>query len=123
MNQILLYIAAGLLGFWGVAHLFPTRNVVKGFGEISIDNKRILTMEWVNEAATLIFLGLLVAAMTVAGPTGTSARVVYVLVAVMLNALSAISLATGFRVSFLPFKLCPVIFTGASILIVLGAFL
>jgi hypothetical protein len=41
----------------------------------------------------------------------------------MLNTLSVISLLTGFKVSFLPFKLCPVIFTTASILILLGSYI
>jgi len=40
-----------------------------------------------------------------------------------LNALSLVSLFTGFKVNFVAFKLCPVIFTGASILILLGILL
>jgi len=34
-----------------------------------------------------------------------------------------VSLFTGFKVDFILFKLCPVIFTGASILILLGILL
>jgi hypothetical protein len=46
MNAIfLLCLAAFLTTMWGVAHLFPTRNVVKGFGDISLDNQRVITME------------------------------------------------------------------------------
>jgi hypothetical protein len=41
----------------------------------------------------------------------------------MLNALSLISLLTGFRVDFIFFRLCPVIFTGSSILLLLGTLL
>jgi len=33
---------------WGIAHLFPTKSVVEGFGEISDDNKKIVTMEWLT---------------------------------------------------------------------------
>ena len=83
----------------------------------------ILTMEWINEGATLIFLGALTALVTAIGAGSALSVAVYVAVAVMLNALSLISLFTGFRVAFLPYKLCPVFFTGASILILLGAFL
>ena len=42
LNQVLLYSGSAFILFWGVAHLFPTRSVVSGFGEISIDNKRII---------------------------------------------------------------------------------
>jgi hypothetical protein len=120
--SVLLYLAAFLTVAWGVAHLFPTRNVVKGFGNISLDNQRVITMEWINEGATLIFIGVLIAAVTLVDPANLVARTVYWLVIIMLNALSIISLFTGFRVNFLPYRLCPIIFTGSSILIFLGMY-
>jgi hypothetical protein len=120
MNSILLYISSFLLFTWGTAHLFPTKNVVKGFGEISADNKNIIAMEWINEGATLIFLGILVLVITLADPAQAISRLVYICVFGFLNVLSLISIFTGFRVNFLPFKLCPFIFTGSSILILLG---
>jgi hypothetical protein len=122
-GNFLFYLASLLLVGWGVAHLFPTKNVVKGFGDISLDNRRVITMEWINEGATLIFIGVLVAAVTLVDPTNLVARTVYWLAIVMLNALSIISLFTGFRVNFLPYRLCPIIFTGSSILILLGMYL
>ena len=120
MSTILLYISSFLLTAWGIAHLFPTKNVVKGFGAISADNKNIIAMEWINEGATLIFLGILVLVMTLADPALAISRLVYICVFGFLNILSLISLFTGFRVKFLPYKLCPIIFTGSSILILLG---
>ena len=123
MKQVLLYLAAVLPVVWGIAHLFPTRNVVQGFGDISIDNQRIITMEWINEGATLIFIGVLVATITWIDPANTVATAVYWLCFLMLNALSLISLFTGFRVDFIFFRLCPVIFTGSSILLLLGTLL
>ena len=119
-GNVLLYLASFLTVVWGVAHLFPTRNVVKGFGDISLDNQRVITMEWINEGATLIFIGTLTAAVTLVNPASLVARTVYWLAIVMLNALSIISLFTGFKVNFLPFRLCPIIFTGSSILILAG---
>jgi hypothetical protein len=119
-GNFLFYLAALLLVGWGVAHLFPTRNVVKGFGDISLDNQRVITMEWINEGATLIFIGLLTAAVTIVDPVSMVARTVYWLAIIMLNALSIISLFTGFKVHFLPYRLCPIIFTGSTILILLG---
>ncbi len=120
MKHILLFICSFLLTGWGIAHLFPTKNVVKNFGDISADNKNIIAMEWVNEGATLIFLGLLVLTITLADPSQYISRLVLWSVFGFLNILSLISIFTGFRVKFLPFKLCPVIFTGSSILILLG---
>jgi hypothetical protein len=121
MNAIfLLYLAAFLTTAWGVSHLFPTRNVVKGFGDISLDNQRIITMEWINEGATLIFIGALTAAMTLVDPVSLVAHTVYWLVIGMLVVLSIISLFTGFKINFLPYRLCPIIFTGSAILIFLG---
>lgn len=117
---LLLYLAAFLTTAWGVAHLFPTKHVVKGFGDISHDNQHVITMEWINEGATLIFIGVLTAAVTLVDPASLVARIVYWLAIIMLNALSIIALFTGFKVNFLPYRLCPIIFTGASILIFLG---
>lgn len=119
-GTLLLYLASLLIVVWGVAHLFPTKNVVKGFGNISLDNQRVITMEWINEGATLIFIGALTATVTLVDSTGLVARTVYWLAIVMLNAMSIISLFTGFRVNFLPYRLCPIIFTGSSILILAG---
>jgi hypothetical protein len=120
MDLTLLIIGSVLLVGWGIAHLFPTGNVVKGFGEISEDNRNIIRMEWINEGAILIFLGALVAIIGLTDPTAMAARAVYWAVFAFLNVLSLISIFTGFRVNFLPFKLCPIIFTSSSILVLLG---
>jgi len=119
-NPILLYIGAVLPILWGIAHLFPTKSVVKDFGDISLDNQRIITMEWIVEGVALIFIGVMVAAVTITGYESAVAQVVYWICFAMLNTLSIISLLTGFKVNFIPFKLCPFIFTGASIFILLG---
>ena len=78
------------------------------------------SMEWINEGAALIFLSILVLVITLADPAQAISRLVYICVFGFLNVLSLISIFTGFRVNFLPFKLCPFIFTGSSILILLG---
>jgi hypothetical protein len=121
-NQILLYLGSAFLLIWGVSHLFPTRSVVKGFGDISLDNRRIITMEWIVEGVSMVFIGLLVATVTYIDYTSMISRSVCWISFVMLNALSVISLFTGFKVRFLPFKLCPVVFTTSSILILLGTY-
>ena len=120
MDLILLYLGSGLTVLWGVAHLFPTKSVVQGFGEISIDNKRIMTMEWITEGLALIFIGVLVATVTVIDPSNVVSTAVYFVSVVMLLAMALLSLFTGFKVSFLPFKLCPFIFTASAVLIMIG---
>jgi len=45
MAKVFIYVGSSLPLLWGIAHLFPTKSVVKGFGEISEDNKNIVTME------------------------------------------------------------------------------
>jgi hypothetical protein len=123
LDFVLLYLAAALTALWGIAHLFPTASVVKGFGEISVDNRNIITMEWINEGATLIFIGSLVAAVTFVDPLSAVSRAVFLVAVIGLIALSVISLFTGFKVNFIPFKLCPVIFTASAVLIVIGGLL
>jgi hypothetical protein len=45
-HHILLYLGSALPLFWEISHLFPTKSVVAGFGDISLDNRRIIAMEW-----------------------------------------------------------------------------
>ncbi len=115
-----LYLGAALAALWGIAHLFPTKSVVEGFGDISIDNKRIITMEWIVEGVSLFFMGLLVATVTFIDALSVVSRAVYILSTLCLLVLAAVSLFTGFKVNFLPYKLCPFIFTVSAILIFIG---
>jgi len=108
---------------WGISHLFPTRSVVKGFGALSEDNRNIITMEWIIEGVALIFVGVLVAVVTTMDPTATLAIAVYNVTSGFLLVLAVISIFTGFRIHFLPFRLCPLIFTASAILITTGRLL
>ena len=119
-SQILLYVGAALTFLWGVAHLFPTRSVVIGFGDISGDNKNIITMEWIIEGIAMIFIGFIVAGVTYIGEENDTAKFIYVSSAVVLILLAIVSLFTGFKVNFLPYKLCPFIFTLSATLIFIG---
>jgi hypothetical protein len=119
-----LIILGGVLNIaWGVAHMVPTGSVVSGFGAISGDNKNIITMEWINEGLTLIFIGVLVLLVTVvAGENNKTRKIVYLASAAMLFSMAVLSLFTGFNIDFLPYKLCPFIFSLSGILILQGAF-
>lgn len=105
MQVILLYLGATLTAIWGISHLIPTKNVVAGLGDISDDNRRIITMEWIVEGVSLIFVGALVAVITFIDPTSGVSRAVYIVSTVGLLTLALVSLFTGFKVKFLPFKL------------------
>jgi hypothetical protein len=35
-NPVLLYLGSAFILFWGIAHRFPTKSVVSGFGDISV---------------------------------------------------------------------------------------
>jgi citrate synthase len=53
VSEVLAYVAAGLVGLWGVAHAVPTRQVLAGFEPIMVDNRRVLLQEWLAEAFTV----------------------------------------------------------------------
>ena len=119
--EALILAGALLVVIWGTAHLFPTRNVVEGFGDAAQDNKRIITMEWLFEGITLIFIGLLVILVTLLGNiSGNINRIVYWASAAMLVVMAIISSLTGGKVNFLFYKLCAPIFTASALLILLG---
>lgn len=119
-----LILLSGLLTMvWGIAHLFPTTSVVKGFGNISTDNVNIITMEWITEGFVLIFIGFLVSTVAILSESPNKvAKAVYLITFIMLVAMSVLSIFTGFKVDFLPFKLCPVIFITSGLLIMQGVF-
>ncbi|MEW6195956.1 MAG: hypothetical protein AB1521_12470 [Bacteroidota bacterium] len=120
LNQLLFYLGGAITLIWGVSHLFPTRSVVKGFGEISIDNKRIITMEWITEGVALIFIGVNIIGVTLVESGSKVAAFIYFTSVVELILLAVVSLFTGYRINFLPFKLCPFLFSASAILILLG---
>ncbi len=123
LKPILLYAGAALTAIWGIAHLFPTKSVVKGFGKLSADNRNILTMEWIVEGIFLIFIGVLVAAVTFLDSVSFVSLIVYLLSVIALMVMAMVSLFTGFRVNFIMFKLCPFIFTLSALLIFIGRLL
>ena len=123
MSQFLLYLGAILTGIWGISHLIPTKNVVAGFGDINEDNRNIIMMEWIVEGVSLIFIGALVAILTYIGPLGGLLKAAYAVVVAGLLALAIVSLFTGFKVKFLPFRLCPFILTISAALIFVGGVL
>ena len=123
MNQVLLFVAAGLTGIWGIAHLFATKGAVADFGDISVDNRRIITMEWIAEGVALISTASFVAVAAAIDPLSRVSSAVFAVAIGTLVTLAVVSVFTGFRVSFLPYRLCPFIFSLPAALIAWGAWL
>ncbi len=122
MNDIMLYVGSILIIIWGVAHIIPTKSVVGGFGAISEDNKRIITMEWIAEGLTLCFIGVLVLLITIWEENSVSISV-YRASAAMLIVMAGLSLLTGARTSIVPMKICPLVKTTVATLFLLGSVL
>jgi hypothetical protein len=118
----LLYLGSGLTILWGISHLIPTKGVVNDFGDISEDNRHIITMEWIVEGVSLLFIGVLVSIVTAIDPNSLVSQAVYLVSSIGLIVLAIVALFTGFKVDFFPFKMCPVILTISAILILVGAF-
>ena len=93
MKTALLYIGAAIVILWGIAHIaIPTRSIVNSFGPISIDNRRILLMEWLMEGVLLIFIGVLVVLVTIiTSDLEQSAVIVYRVCASVLVVMAGMS--------------------------------
>lgn len=61
MSPTVLYIASALTGIWGVADLLAANRVVSSFGDLTGDDRRITTMEWIVEGMALISTAAFVA--------------------------------------------------------------
>ena len=124
VNDILLYVGSAVTTVWGVAHIIPAKSVVAGFGPLSDDNKRIITMEWIAEGLALCFIGLLVLSVTLwGGPKNQVSIIVYRASALMLIVMAVLTSLTGARASIVPIKVCPLVKTAAAILFFLGSIL
>ena len=124
MNETLLYIGSAIIILWGIAHIIPTKPIVSGFGEISEDNKKVLTMELLAEGLTLIFLGVLVLLITtLADIQSEAANIVYLACAVMLLVMAVLTALTGARTPAIWYKLCPAVKTVVAVLLILGSVL
>jgi hypothetical protein len=124
IQAVLLYLGSTVIFVWGIGHIIPTRGVVEDFGEISADNRKIITMEWLIEGLTLCFLGVLVAvSASVLGPVEHATHLIARLVGGMLLVLATVSFFTGARTSVLPMKLCPFVKTAVALTFFLSALL
>ncbi len=123
LGTVLLYSGSAVVLIWGAAHFFPTGTIVRGFGSISEDNRRIITMEWLAEGVAMCYMGILSIAVTaIAGRTATASIVVYLCTAITLAVMAAMGWLTYARTPIIPMKLCPWIQSLSAVLLLAGAF-
>ncbi len=119
MDEVLAYLAAGLVGLWGVSHAIPTRQVVAGFEPITRDNRLVITQEWLAEAFTMWGLAAAIVVTTAVGGADSDVTVwLYRAVAGLLVALAALTALTGARTPVVWFKICPVVLSSSAALLV-----
>lgn len=122
ISPVMVSIGSVAIFLWGIGHLILTRSVVAGFGSLSEDNKRIVTMEWIAEGLTLCFIGVLVLLVTLyAGPRNLVSTVVYRAAAWMLVVMAGLTFFTGARASIIPIKICLLVKSIVAILFFLGS--
>jgi hypothetical protein len=122
LRYVVLLVGSLVITLWGIAHLFPTRSMVNAFGPISLDNKRLITMEWIAEGLTLCFIGVLVFLVTsFAGPQNLVSVLVYQVAAWMLVVMAGLTITTGAKTSITAIKVCPLIKSIVAILFFLGS--
>ena len=121
-QSILLYGGAIVIIVWGIAHIAPTSKVVKGFGDISRDNKLVVVQTWVSEGLALCFIGVLVLLAKVLGEPDTPLTTgVIVACGAMLLLMAAWHLPTGARTNILPMKICVGVLTVVGTMFLTGA--
>ena len=95
--------------------------MVVGFGNLSKDNRLVITQELIAEGISLTFLGILEGVVTVIGRVSSPVvTAVYALVAAMLLIMAALTALTGARGSVVFFKICPFVKTTAAILLLVS---
>ncbi len=120
-SEIFVYAGSVIIIVWGFAHIAPVRQVVAGFGPISDDNRRIITMEWIAEGLFLVLMGLLALLVICAGgPRNPVSLLVIQALAIMLVVLAGLTALTGARTAIVPMKICPLVKIACALLFIAG---
>ena len=120
--NILLYAGSIIVIGWGIAHIIPAKVVVKGFGDISEDNKKFILMEWVAEGLTICFIGILVLLTGILGGMENEVSlIVFRICAGMVIVMGVWTALTGAKTSNIPTKICPYVLAVVGILFIIGS--
>ena len=121
LGSVLIYSGSIIILTWGAAHMFPTKTIVRGFGAISEDNRKIITMEWLAAGIAMIYMGILAVLVTaIAGRSAAASAVVYLATATTLVIMAVLGWLTYARTPIIPMKLCPWIQTLSALLLIAG---
>lgn len=121
INDIFLFAGSFIVTAWGIAHLFPTEAVVRGFGDISDDNKQLIRMEWMAEGFALAFIGIIVFLANIAGTRDNPATVAITYAAAAFSlVIAGLALFTGAKTSVVPVKVCPAVMVVCAALFIIG---
>lgn len=124
MSDVLAWTATAIVFMWGVSHIIPTMEVVDGLGDITEDNRYIITMEWVAEGLSFVFVAVLVGAVTLSDMAPESAEeLVYRVCSGFLITIGIWTAVTGARTGVIWFKMCPVVMSITSAMLVTSSFL
>ena len=124
VSFVLMMIAGIIILMWGVAHIVPTRSVVHGLGLYDLDSERIVTMGWVAEGFTLIFLGVLLMFFAPYVALGnTVARGAGLLSVLMLVAMAIWVGVTGARTELIFLKICPFVKSFCALLALIAVWI
>ncbi len=122
--DVLIYAGSLIIILWGAAHIAPVKSVVAGFGPISEDNRRLITMEWVAEGLTLMFIGALAALVAFSGGVENPVSIiVFRSSAAILIVFAVWTSLTGAKTPILPMKICPIVKTTVALLFLIGSFI
>lgn len=123
MGIVFLYAGSILITLWGIAHIAPVKGVVRDFGDISIQNQRIIRMTWVSEGLSLCFIGIVVLWVTVLGANVNPVAIFVERAAAVMLIVSAVWTAmTGARTPIVPMKMCPFVKLVVAVLFIVGSF-
>jgi uncharacterized membrane protein YfcA len=121
VNKTLIYLGSAVIVLWGIGHLAASKSVIARFSSVSLDNYRLITMEWIAEGLALCFVGI-VAAVATSSAAAAAGPVLWACV-VMLVVMAILSLFTGARTSIVPMRICPLVKLSVATLYVLGSVL
>ena len=108
MNETLVYIGSVMIIALGMVHIVPVKGIIRSFGFISSDNRKILAMEVISGGLTLIFLGGMPLLITIkAGVWNDVSRFVYLACGFMLVAQAVLAFFTSARAVSPWYKLDP----------------
>ena len=101
---------------WGIAHIVPVRSILRGFGGISAENRRVVSSTWIAEGLTLIFVGTIMGLTSYYGNIFADFENLLTLsCAGFLFGLAVLDAFTKARNPSLPMRICPFIVGGVGV--------